>query len=98
MIKIFMTGGTFDKEYNELNGKLFFKRTHLHEMLKLGRSKVKVDIRTLMMIDSLDMTDTDRKVILKNCIKINEDRILITHRTDTIVETVKVLADIIREK
>ena len=59
-IRIFVTGGTFDKEYNELNGKLYFKDSHLAEMLKLGRCKVEVDIRTLMMIDSLEMTDEDR--------------------------------------
>ena len=63
-IKIFVTGGTFDKEYNELEGTLFFKESHLPEMLKLARSKLKIDINTLMMIDSLDMTDDDRKIIL----------------------------------
>ena len=66
-IKIFVTGGTFDKEYNELNGALFFKETHLPEMLKLGRSKVQIDIQTLMMIDSLEMTDEDRQLIIKEC-------------------------------
>ena len=55
-IKIFITGGTFDKEYNELNGELFFKESHLPEMLALGRSRLNVDIETLMMIDSLNMT------------------------------------------
>ena len=63
-IRIFVTGGTFDKEYNELTGKLYFKDTHLQEMLKLGRCKIEVDVRTLMMIDSLEMTDADRGIIL----------------------------------
>jgi len=97
-IKIFITGGTFDKEYNELDGKLFFKRTHLPEMLKLGRSGLKIDIVTLMMIDSLDMTDADRKIILENCKKTKEDKILITHGTDKIVETAKVLGNSIKDK
>lgn len=97
-IKIFITGGTFDKEYNELDGKLFFKRTHLPEMLKLGRSGLKIDIVTLMMIDSLDMTDADRKIILENCKKTKEDKILITHGTDTMVETAKVLGNSIKDK
>ena len=97
-IKIFITGGTFDKEYNELDGKLFFKRTHLPEMLKLGRSRLKIDIVTLMMIDSLDMTDADRKIILENCKKTKEDKILITHGTDKIVETAKVLGNSIKDK
>ena len=91
-IRIFITGGTFDKEYNELNGKLFFKDTHLHEMLKLGRSRVDVDIRTLMMIDSLEMSDEDRNLIVQQCIKSDEDHIVITHGTDTMVETATVLA------
>ncbi|HPD64605.1 MAG TPA: asparaginase domain-containing protein [Bacteroidia bacterium] len=86
-IRIFITGGTFDKEYNELTGKLFFKDTHLHEMLNLGRCRVKTEIRTLMMIDSLDMTEADREIILQNCKKTPEDKIVITHGTDTMVET-----------
>ncbi len=97
-IKIFITGGTFDKEYNELEGKLFFKDTHLPEMLKLGRCKLEIDITTLMMIDSLDMTDADRKIILENCQRTKEDKILITHGTDTMVETAKVLANSINDK
>ena len=90
-IRIFVTGGTFDKEYNEIEGKLLFKDTHLPQMLKLGRSRVKVEVRTLMMIDSLEMTDADREIILENCLKASEDRILITHGTDTMVETARVL-------
>jgi len=97
-IKIFVTGGTFDKEYNELEGTLFFKETHVHEMLKLARSKLKIDISTLMMIDSLDMTDADRKIILERCKKTKEDKILITHGTDTMIETAKVLAGSIKNK
>jgi len=90
-IRIFVTGGTFDKEYNEIEGKLLFKDTHLPQMLKLGRSRVKVEVRTLMMIDSLEMTDADREIILENCFKAREDHILITHGTDTMVETARVL-------
>ena len=97
-IKIFVTGGTFDKEYNELEGTLFFKESHLPEMLKLARSKLKIDINTLMMIDSLDMTDADRKIILEKCKKTKEDKILITHGTDTMMETAKVLASSIKNK
>jgi len=92
-IRIFVTGGTFDKEYNELDGSLFFKDTHLPEMLKLGRCHAEVDIRTLMMIDSLDMTEEDRQVILENCKKDKSDKIVITHGTDTMVETAKVLVE-----
>ena len=68
-IRIIVTGGTFDKEYNERTGQLYFKDTHLAEMLRLGRSRVEVNIRTVMMIDSLDMTDADRALIVQNCRK-----------------------------
>ncbi|MBI2647432.1 asparaginase [Candidatus Woesearchaeota archaeon] len=97
-IRIFVTGGTFDKEYNDLDGQLFFKDTHVHEILTLGRSRINVDIRTLMMIDSLDMTEEDRETIAQNCLKANEDKILITHGTDTMVETAQVLAKKIKNK
>ncbi len=97
-IKIFVTGGTFDKEYNELNGELFFRDTHLPETLKLGRCKLKVDIKVLMMVDSLTMTDEHRKIILENCKRTKEDKILITHGTDTMVETAKFLARSIKDK
>jgi len=92
-VRIFVSGGTFDKEYDELEGRLYFRDTHLPEMLKLGRCKVKVDIRTLMMIDSLEMTETDRKIILDNCIKSKEDSIVITHGTDTMEETARILGE-----
>ncbi len=97
-IRIFITGGTFDKEYNELNGELFFKDTHMPEMLKLGRCKLDIEIRTLMMIDSLDMTDGDRNIILDNCKRADTDKIVITHGTDTMVQTAEVLANEIKDK
>lgn len=92
-IKVLVTGGTFDKEYDEINGKLFFKDTHLHEILELGRSRVPVHIRTLMMIDSLEMTEADRNLILTNCRQSEEDKIIITHGTDTMEVTAKVLGE-----
>ena len=97
-IRIFITGGTFDKEYNELNGELFFKDTHMPEMLKLGRCKLDIEIRTLMMVDSLDMTEADRNIILDNCKRADTDKIIITHGTDTMVQTAEVLANEIKDK
>jgi L-asparaginase len=97
-IKIFITGGTFDKEYNYITGQLYFKDTHLKEMLNLGRCNLDVDIRTLMMEDSLSLTDEDRNIIVHNCRKVPEDRILITHGTDTMVDTASKLADEIKDK
>jgi len=87
-----VTGGTFDKEYNELTGSLFFKDTHLPEMLRLGRSRIDVSISTLMMIDSLEMTAADRARIVGECGRAAEARILVTHGTDTIVDTAAALA------
>ncbi len=97
-IKIFVTGGTFDKEYNELNGSLFFKETHLNEMLSLGRSRIDVQISTLMMIDSLEMTDAHREMIAQQCASAPETQIVITHGTDTMVETACYLASRISGK
>ncbi len=97
-IRVFVTGGTFDKEYNELNGQLFFKDTHLHEMLGLGRCRVDVEIRTLMMVDSLSMSDADRKIISDNCVSCSLDRIVVTHGTDTMEKTARVLGEALRDK
>jgi L-asparaginase len=91
-IRILVTGGTFDKEYNELTGTLFFHDTHVPEMLRLGRCLLDVEIRTLMMIDSLEMTADDRRIIAEHCAGTPETRIVITHGTDTMVETAAHLA------
>jgi len=97
-IKIFVTGGTFDKEYNEITGDLFFKDTHVPELLALGRCNIEVNVVTLMMIDSLDMSKADREIIAENCIKTKENRIIITHGTDTMVDTARVLAKKVKGK
>ena len=91
-IRLFITGGTFDKEYDELGGRLFFKDTHVPEMLRLGRCGLDVTVRTVMMVDSLEMTEGDRQAILTTCRQAPESQIVITHGTDTIVETAGVLA------
>ena len=91
-VRILITGGTFDKEYDEITGELYFKDTHMGEILNLGRSRLDVKIKKLMLIDSLDMTDDDRKVILDNCISVDEEQIVITHGTDTMTKTCEVLA------
>ena len=92
-IRILATGGTFDKEYNELTGELFFKSTHLGDMLQLGRCLIEVELETLMMIDSLQMTESDRQAILDRCRTAPEPRIVITHGTDTMAETAAVLGN-----
>ncbi|MEJ2203218.1 MAG: asparaginase domain-containing protein [Gemmatimonadota bacterium] len=97
-IRLFVTGGTFDKEYDEIHGRLFFEDTHIPEMLQLGRCRLDVRVRTLMMVDSLDMSQADRELIAKNCRDAPELRIVITHGTDTMVETARVLAEQVAEK
>lgn len=91
-IRILITGGTFDKEYNELTGRLFFKDSHVAEMLALGRCRLDVELDRLMMIDSLEMTDEDREVIAGHCRRSPAARLVITHGTDTMVETARFLA------
>lgn len=98
MIRVFITGGTFDKEYNEIDGSLYFKDSHLSEMLKLGRCRNQISVRTLMMVDSLDMTDADRQTILINCQNTKEDKIIITHGTDSMEVTAQVLGSNITDK
>jgi len=97
-IRVFVTGGTFDKEYDEINGKLFFKDSHVPEMLALGRCRLELQIQTLMMIDSLDMTAADRELIVNQCRNAPEHRIVITHGTDTMAETAVVLSAQVQEK
>ena len=86
-ISILITGGTFDKEYDEINGILSFKKTQIHEMLHQSRAKIEFEIKTLMLIDSLEMSDKQREEIVINCTQNNNNKIIITHGTDTIAET-----------
>lgn len=92
MIQIFVTGGTFDKEYNMITGELFFRDTHLPGMFERGRCTLEVDVKTLMMVDSLEITEEDRMIILHNCRRTKTDKILITHGTDRMVATAEFLA------
>ena len=91
-LRIIVTGGTFDKEYDEINGNLYFKDTHIREILNLGRSKLEVAITKLMLIDSLKMTTKDRTLIIDSCKGVHEKQIVITHGTDTMTKTAEVIA------
>ena len=98
LIRVLVTGGTFDKEYDEIQGRLFFKDSHLPEMLALGRAKLHLEVRTLMMVDSLDMTDADRALIAEQCRATPGNRIVITHGTDTMAETARFIAERVHDK
>ncbi len=97
-IRVIITGGTFDKKYNEINGELFFQESHVVDMLKMGRVRLKINLQTLMMIDSLEMTAEQREIIADYCSTAPEDRIVITHGTDTMVDTARVIAGYKLEK
>ncbi|MFN8062289.1 MAG: asparaginase domain-containing protein [Vicinamibacterales bacterium] len=97
-IRVFVTGGTFDKEYDEIRGRLFFKDTHLPEMLTRGRCRLDLSIRTLMMVDSLEMSEGDRALVAEHCRSCPESRVVVTHGTDTMVETAAVIAGVVPEK
>lgn len=97
-VRIVVTGGTFDKEYNELAGALAFNRSHVEDVLARGRCKLDVAIDVLMMIDSLDMTPADRQKIVAACASCAEPRIVITHGTDTMVETATAIAATVTDK
>lgn len=92
MIQVFVTGGTFDKEYNYITGELYFKDTHLLSMFERGRCTLDIDVKTLMMVDSLEMEEEEREIIAFNCRRSRAKNILITHGTDQIVETAAYLA------
>jgi L-asparaginase len=92
-IRILVTGGTFDKQYDELTGRLYFRDTHVPEMLRLGRSRVDLTVDTVMMVDSLEIDDRGRAAIVDSCRASRERAIVITHGTDTMVETARAIAD-----
>ena len=97
-IKIFVTGGTFDKEYNEITGKLYFNKSKIKQLLEMGRSQLDVDIQTLMMVDSIEMSIDERNLIIEKCISEPLNKIVVTHGTDTMVDTAKLLANSISNK
>ena len=97
-IRILVTGGTFDKDYNELSGSLFFRSTHVPEMLRLGRCRLDVEVETVTMIDSLEMTDAGRERILQSCLESPDHRVVVTHGTDTLADTARYLGERVKDQ
>ena len=91
-LRLIATGGTFDKRYDPIAGRLdFATRTCLHDMLPILRLHETVSIDQPMLIDSLDMREAHRLQILGLCRDASEARIVIIHGTDTMVQTAQVL-------
>ena len=91
-IQVFITGGTFDKSYNYIEGNLFFEKTHLPEMLKRSRCQLNTKVETLMMLDSLEMTEENLEHIITACKNTPSNRIVITHSTYRMAQTAAALA------
>jgi L-asparaginase len=91
-MKVLITGGTLDKQYNPLNGALIFNQSSVADMLAQSRNTVEIDLETLMLKDSLEMSDDDRQHIVQACNECADNHIIITHGTDTMVESAQVIA------
>jgi L-asparaginase len=90
-LRILATGGTFDKHYDEIAGKLGFGDSHLPAVIARSRMTVKVALELLPLKDSLEMQDADRQRVLAACRASAERAIVIIHGTDTMRETGEVL-------
>jgi L-asparaginase len=97
-IRILITGGTIDKGYDPLTGELPFAKSHLSNMLNQVRCKVRFVLEEVMLKDSLQMMSEDREEILKRCIDYLEKKIIVTHGTDMMVETARVLGKNVKGK
>jgi len=97
-IKLLITGGTIDKSYNMHNGELHFVDSHISAMLGEGRCRADFELDTLMLKDSLGMTESDRLQILSACQQSEPSKIIITHGTDSIVQSAQFLQQQIQDK
>jgi L-asparaginase len=90
-ILILATGGTLDKDYNTLTGKLGFTDTHLPKLLGQANLTLPIQTQVVLQKDSLEMTDADRQTVSLACETASELHIVIAHGTDTLDLTAKAL-------
>jgi len=92
-VRLLVTGGTIDKFYNQSNGELEFDKTHFPEMISRSRVEVDLALEQALLIDSLNMVDADRDLIIDRCVSCEEKFVLITHGTDTMCDTARLLGE-----
>jgi L-asparaginase len=92
-LRIIITGGTFDKQYDAIRGQLTFKGSHLPDIIERVRCSLPIALESNQMVDSLDMLDENRQRVLAACRQADEELIVITHGTDTMAETAAVLGE-----
>ena len=97
-IAVLVTGGTIDGAYDALKGRLCYNLTHIPAMLERGRARIPARIEVLMLKESLDLTAADRQTIADACRQAGEQRIVLTHGTDTMVQTACFLAEALSGK
>ena len=90
-LRLIATGGTFDKHYDEINGKLDFADSHLPQVIARARLTIPVALEVLPLLDSLDLDDAARQRVLASCAAAAERSIVIVHGTDTMAQTAAVL-------
>jgi L-asparaginase len=93
-IVILTTGGTFDKIYFDANSEYSIGEPCISSILDEGNVMSDYRVQSILKKDSLDITHSEREIIKKSVIECEEERIIITHGTDTMVETAKFLEDI----
>lgn len=90
-IRIIITGGTFDKDYDPLSGTLTFRDTHLGRILEDVRLSVPVELEINQLTDSLEMSHEQRMGVVRACLAAPEERVLVTHGTDTMTVTAELI-------
>jgi len=93
LITILVTGGTISKSYDEISGELIFDEDSIKKMLSQSRVDG-IEIEYLFFKDSLDLSDSDRELIVKKVLHLKSDKIIITHGTDTMSKSAKKLSSI----